>query len=85
MKKEEQEALLWALEHARYKEDYWFIWQYFEHPEMWRMPMVSIDTFIEDNFYLGKMTKQGKGVYPLLRTVVRDLRRGNYNEASLVC
>lgn len=58
MKKEEQEALLWALDHARYKEDYWFIYQYFLHPEIWRMPMVSIDTFIEDDFYLGKMTKR---------------------------
>lgn len=85
MKKEEQEALLWALDHARYKEDYWFIYQYFLHPEIWRMPMVSIDTFIEDDFYLGKMTKRWQGVYPLLRKVVRDLMIGNYNEASLVC
>jgi hypothetical protein len=58
MKNEEQEALMQGLTHCKHKEDYWFLYQYLMHPEIWRMPMVGIDTFIEDNHYLGTMTKQ---------------------------
>lgn len=57
MRIEEQEAIMTALEHCHYKEDYWFLYQYIANPNIWRMPMVGIDSFIEDEFYLGKMTR----------------------------
>lgn len=56
MKVEEQEAIMTALKHCHYTEDYWFLYQYMQYPNIWRMPMVCIDSFIEDEFYLGKMT-----------------------------
>ena len=85
MRIEEQEAIMTALEHCHYKEDYWFLYQYIANPNIWRMPMVGIDSFIEDEFYLGKMTRGWKGVYPLLRQVARDIMEWSYNEVAAVC
>lgn len=31
------------------------------------------------------MTNQGRGVYPLLRKVCREIMEGNFNEVSAVC
>jgi len=52
MTKNEQETIMQALSHCRVKEDYWFLYQYLDKPHVWKMPMVSIDTFICDDHFL---------------------------------
>lgn len=44
---------------------------------------VDIDTFLEDNRYIGKATNQGKSVYPFWRDILRKLfaPESKYNEA----
>lgn len=44
---------------------------------------VDIDTFLEDDDYLGKVTKNGKTIYPYWRNVLRDIFSNpekNYHE-----
>ena len=44
---------------------------------------VDIDTFLEDDEYLGKVTKNGKTIYPYWRNVLRDIFNNpdkNYHE-----
>lgn len=46
---------------------------------------VSIDTFIESDLYLGKVTRNGKAVYPEWRRVLREIfeEDANYDEVIL--
>lgn len=85
MKREEQEVLLHALERCHNRADYWFLIQYLDAPHIWKMPMVSIDTFINDKHYIGNVTKCGEGFYPIIRQSLRDIMQGGYNEAVMLC
>ena len=50
------------------------------HPEVWRYPMVSFDTFIDSDLYLG----QGEFVYPEIRKIAKGILEGEYPEAVIM-
>lgn len=50
--KPEQEILLIALDHAKTPTDFQYISDWLLDPIKWRMPKVSVDTFLNDEHYL---------------------------------
>jgi len=56
-----------ALKHAVNKTDFFHIYEWLYDPVKWRMPKVSLDTFLNDPHYLGKKTRNWEGIYPQVR------------------
>ena len=57
-----------------------FLKDWWEHPELWKEPMVSFDTFIDDPNYLGV----GQSIYPTIRKAAKQILHNGYTEAVLV-
>jgi intein/homing endonuclease len=64
----------------RNKTDIQYFKEYLTDRKKWRYPRVSIDTFLDDNRYLGI----GDYVYPKVREMCRDIIEKGYSEAVIV-
>lgn len=72
----EAELLKLAIENARNKKDYEHIYERLLDPGTWVMPKVSVDTFLDSDYYLGI----GETVYPKVREICREVIEGGYLE-----
>ena len=70
-----------ALKHAVNKVDFYHIYEWLHNPKKWRMPKVSLDTFLNDNHYLGTKTRQWEWIYPQVRKICRDIIEWAYVQA----
>lgn len=79
---EEKEAIMKILNEA--KSGNTDIYSYILEKDYEEIP-VDIDTFIEDNRYIGKTTRQGTTVYPYWRKVLRNIfdPKNHYTEIIL--
>lgn len=77
LQKQEKELLRAALEHAKNERDFMYIRDWLKEPDVWMMPMVSLDTFLDDPYYLWIWDI----VYPKVREIVRDILEWWYREA----
>lgn len=46
---------------------------------------VDINTFITDDYYLGKITRNGKGIYPVWRDMLNEVYPDNITTKTFVC
>lgn len=64
-----QKTIFEALKYARNKMDFWHIQEWLFDTRKWKMPKVSLDTFLDSSNYLG----MGTTVYPKVREICRDI------------
>lgn len=76
----EQKIIYEALKICKNKQDFWLLYQYLSEPQKWRYPMVSVDTFLDHDNFLGRSTKNWRDIFPWVRTVCRDIVEGWYLE-----
>lgn len=72
----EAELLKLALENARNEKDYEYIYDWLLDPWTWIMPKVSVDTFLDSDYYLGI----GDTVYPMVRYICKTVIEWGYLE-----
>lgn len=71
-----REILKESLKHAKNDLDFLHLLDWLKHPTRWRMPKVSVDTFLDDKFYLGI----GDSVFPKVREICKEVIEGDYRE-----
>ena len=71
-----QEALHHALGIAQNNRDLFYIQQWLFDPITWKIPQVSVDTFLDNKDYLGL----GDKVYKEVRNICRSIIEGGYRE-----
>lgn len=81
--REHQEVLRQALTHVHNDTDIKYVMEWLKNPKKWRMPRVSMDTFLDDPFYLGTSLRGEDGshrVFPKVREICRQVIEGEYLE-----
>ncbi len=72
----QKQALVLALENANNETDFRYIKEWLENPDLWLMPKVSLNTFLDSKYYLGIW----KTVYPKVRAICKEIIEGGYIE-----
>jgi len=73
-------ALMEQIGLCRNEIDLKYLKEYITNRQKWKLPRVSLDTFLDDPKYLGI----GRFVYPEVRRICRRVVEGNYSEAAIV-
>lgn len=70
------------LKHIKNFIDAKYLLDYLKAPDIWRYPKVSVDTFLDDPFFLGSEagTSKGTKVYPKVRQICKSVIEGKYKE-----
>lgn len=71
-----QKMIYEALKYAKNKIDFYFMYQWLSDMEKWRMPKVSLDTFLDSDHYIWVWWQ----VYPKVREICNDIINWWYNE-----
>jgi len=69
-----------AVDTAQNDQDIQYIKDWIERPDVYRYPLVSVDTFMDSKFYLGI----GNNIYPNVRRMANEILDGGYTEAAVV-
>lgn len=70
-----------ALKYAVNKTDFFHIYEWLQDPIKWRMPKVSVDTFLSHPHYLWSKTDNWNSVFKMVRQICRDVIEWGYSEA----